>query len=103
MEEMPILFPVTPKEFWKQLRSIVEEVVEAKMNAGHSIPAELSEKTLLKPLEVCDIFRVSKATLYEWMRQGRLKSFKIRSRRYFARTDIEAIIKRQQRYAAPTV
>ena len=98
MEEMPILFPIAPKEFWKQMRLMMEEVVDAKMGQAPSIPAGLSEKTLLKPVEVCDIFRISKHTLYEWMKQGRIKSFTIRSRRYFARTDIEAIIQRQQRY-----
>lgn len=99
MEEMPMLFPIAPKEFWKQMRIMMEEVVEAKINKAPSIPAGLSEKTLLKPIEVCTIFRISKPTLYEWMKQGRLKSFTIRSRRYFARTDIEAIIQRQQKYS----
>lgn len=102
MDEMQMLFPIAPSDFWKKMRVLMEEVVEAKMNQEPSIPAGLSEKTLLKPIEVCNIFRVSKATLYEWMKQGRLKSFKIRSRRYFARTDIEAIIKRQERYGVPT-
>jgi len=33
--------------------------------------------------------------LYEWMKQKKLKSFKIKSRRYFSRTDIEAVINGQ--------
>lgn len=32
MEEMPMLFPIAPKEYWKQMRTMIEEVVEAKMN-----------------------------------------------------------------------
>lgn len=76
----------------------MEEVVDAKIKQEQSILGELAEKTLLLPKEVCTILRVSKPTLYTWMKQGRLKSFKIKSRRYFARTDIEKIINRQQQY-----
>lgn len=96
MQEMPMLFPMETSEFLKKLKVMIEETVEAKMNQGPAISSELSNKTLLKPEEICQIFRVSKATLYVWIKQGRLKSFKVRSRRYFARTDIEAVLRRQR-------
>ena len=94
MNETPMLFPVTQVEFWKQMRLVIEEVVDAKMSAVPTAPrmAYLPEKTLLKLAEVCQIFQVSKPTLYEWMKEGKLRSFKVRSRRYFSRADIEAII-----------
>ena len=96
MQETPMLFPVSPTEFWKQIKTMMEEVVEQKLNASarkELPPSHLPERALLKAAEVCEIFRVSKPTLYEWMKQDRLKSFKIKSRRYFSRTDIEAVIK----------
>ncbi|MES2328226.1 MAG: helix-turn-helix domain-containing protein [Bacteroidota bacterium] len=96
MEEGLMLFPMAPAEFIKLMRAMVEEVIDEKMNPGPTIPAGIADKTLLKPIEVCALFRVSKPTLYEWIKQGRLKSFKIRSRRYFARTDIEAIIRKEE-------
>jgi excisionase family DNA binding protein len=95
MQETPMLFPVTPTEFWIQVRTMMEEVIDAKLNAAATPPVSsgyLPEKTLLKATEVCEIFQVSKPTLYEWMKYGKLKSFKIRSRRYFSRADIEAMI-----------
>jgi excisionase family DNA binding protein len=95
MQETPMLFPVTPTEYWKQIKTLMEQVVEEKLNASNlrQLPqAYFPEKTLLKATEVCEIFRVSKPTLYEWMKQGKLKSFKVKSRRYFLRTDIEAVI-----------
>lgn len=98
MQETPIFFPISPNEFLKRIRLMMEEVVDAKIKQEQSILGELAEKTLLLPKEVCTILRVSKPTLYTWMKQGRLKSFKIKSRRYFARTDIEKIINRQQQY-----
>lgn len=96
MQETPMLFPVSPTEFWKQMKTMMEEVVEQKFNASirrDLPPSHLPEKALLKATEVCKIFQVSKPTLYEWMKQDKLKSFKIKSRRYFTRADIEAVIK----------
>jgi excisionase family DNA binding protein len=95
MQETPMLFPVSPTEFWKQIKTMMEEVVDAKLSSSTTIDkraADLPEKTLLKSTEVCELFRVSKPTLYEWMKQDKLKSFKIRSRRYFSRADIELLI-----------
>lgn len=80
MNEAPMLFPMAPAEFWKQIRTTIEEVVNEKLN-------QQAVST-----EVYAIFRVSKPTLYDWLKQKKLKSFKIKSRRYFTRIDIEAII-----------
>lgn len=97
MQETPMLFPMAPAEFWKQIRSTIEEVVNEKINQPFQSPPtnHLPEKALLKASDVCAVFQVSKPTLYDWLRQDKLKSFKIKSRRYFLRTDIEAMIKKQ--------
>jgi excisionase family DNA binding protein len=100
MQETPMLFPVAPSEFWKQIKVVIAEVVDARLATMH-VESPLSnnympEKTLLKATEVCEIFRVSKPTLYAWIRQNKLKSFKVRSRRYFSRADIEIIIRQNQ-------
>jgi excisionase family DNA binding protein len=94
MNETPMLFPITPSEFWKQIRIIIESVISEKLSKqnpslNHSL---LPEKALFKPAEVCKIFQVSKPTLYQWLKQKKLKSFKVKSRRYFLRTEIENII-----------
>lgn len=95
MNETPMLFPITPSEFWKQIRTTIEEVVSEKLNQQKLSPqkSHLPEKALLKASDVCAIFQVSKPTLYEWLKQKKLKSFKIKSRRYFNREDIDAIIR----------
>ncbi len=95
MQETPILFPMTPAEFWKQIKATIEEVVNAKIIQTTIQPPtdHLPEKALLKASDVCAIFQVSKPTIYDWLRQNKIKSFKIKSRRYFLRADIEAMIK----------
>ena len=94
MNETPMLFPITPSEFWKQIK-IIENAIAEKLNQQQNSPAKshLPEKALLKASDVCAIFQVSKPTLYEWLKQKKLKSFKIKSRRYFPREDIDAIIR----------
>jgi predicted DNA-binding transcriptional regulator AlpA len=94
LNETPMLFPMAPAEFWKQIKKTIEEVIKANNQTATQTPTDhLPEKALLKASDVCAIFQVSKPTLYEWLRQNKLKSFKIKSRRYFLRTDIEAMIR----------
>ncbi|SRR6266542_3278909 len=104
MQETPMLFPMAPAEFWKQIKATVEEVVNAKMNQTSIQPPtdHLPEKALLKLSDVCAVFQVSKPTLYDWLRQNKLKSFKIKSRRYFLRADIEAMIRNHEVVAVNT-
>jgi len=98
MQETPMLFPMAPAEFWKQIRSTIEEVVSEKINPPFQPPPtdHLPEKALLKLSDVCAVFQVSKPTLYDWLRQNKIKSFKIKSRRYFLRADIEAMIRNHE-------
>lgn len=94
-----MLFPYAPSEFWKQIKVVVSEVVDAKiatLQIEQPSSQDMPERTLLKAAEVCEIFRVSKPTLYAWIRQDKLKSFKIRSRRYFSRAEIEMLIRQTQ-------
>ena len=97
MQETPMLFPITPTEFWKQIRTTIDEVVTEKLNQQslQQTNPHLPKKALLKAADVCQIFQVSRPTLYEWLKQNKLKSFKIKSRRYFSRIDIEAIIRQE--------
>ena len=94
MNETPILFPIAPSEFWKQIRTTIEEVVTEQLHQQNLSQANshLPDKALLKASDVCEIFQVSKPTLYEWLKQNKLKSFKVKSRRYFNRADIDNLI-----------
>ena len=94
MNETPMLFPIAPSEFWKQIKIIIEDAIAEKLSQQKISPtnSHLSEKALLKAWDVCEIFQISKPTLYEWLKQKKLKSFKIKSRRYFNRADIDALI-----------
>lgn len=95
MADVQMLFPMEPKEFWRQLKAMIEDVVEQKNGSitKQTSPDEPPQRKLLKAKEVCALFQVSKPTIYEWLKQGKLKSIKIESRRYFLWEDIEELIK----------
>jgi predicted DNA-binding transcriptional regulator AlpA len=96
MQEVPMLFPIAPAEFWKQIKTTIEEVVNKKISQSFQPPtttSHLPEKALLKASDICAIFQVSKPTLYDWLKEEKPRSFKIKSRRYFLRSDIEAVIR----------
>jgi len=90
MENVQMLVPMEPKAFWQQLKRIVEEVVAESHKETQS--GKHSERPLLKATEVCEIFHISKPTIYEWLKQGKIKSVKIQSRRYFHWHDVEELI-----------
>jgi predicted DNA-binding transcriptional regulator AlpA len=94
MNEKPMLFPITPSEFWKQIRTTIDEVVTERLSQQNISPTKshLPDTILLKVSDVCEIFQVSKPTLYKWRKQNKLKRFKVKSRRYFNRADIDNII-----------
>jgi excisionase family DNA binding protein len=92
MADMYILFPMEPKEFWKQLRIIVDEVIIQHDRKSPLYSNDKLQPRLLKAKEVCTLFKISKPTLYEWMNQGKLPSLKIGSRRFFRSEDVDKLI-----------
>lgn len=90
-----ILFPVAIDEFWRQMRKMVEEVVCAQL-ANRSATEDQPTSKLLKIHEVCELFQVSKPTVYDWIRKGQLRSIKIESRRFFLAGDVEEMISKSR-------
>ena len=93
----PILIPFEPEEFWAQIRVIIrEEVTKSQKEQPQSVPIMeipgLTEKPLYKIQEICSLFKVTKPTIYDWIKHGKLKRVKIRSRVYFLGSDIRQLM-----------
>ena len=93
----PMLFPYDPDKFWDHLRLIVrEEIVKKDIGQAGSVSYEtpgLTYKPLLKIAEVCGYFMISRPTVYEWIKDGKLKPYKIRRRVYFLWNDVQELLK----------
>ena len=98
MQGQQILVSIDIEEFWRQMRVLIEDVLTEKNIISPSSENNSSTPKLLKTKEVCELFQVSKPTIYDWLRQNKIKSFKIKSRRYFLRADIEAMIKQSEHH-----
>jgi hypothetical protein len=71
----PMLLPYQPEQFWHNVRLIIhEEIAHAEklrpVSITHETPG-LTYKLLFKMTEVCEIFRVTKPTIYDWISVGR--------------------------------
>lgn len=96
----PMLFPYEPKQFWKSIRQIIREEVNS-LEKHKASPTSfethgMTYKPLYKIEEVCVLFHVTKPTIYDWIKHGKLKPFKIRSRVFFLWQDIEKLITPQE-------
>lgn len=94
---VPILIPIEPEEFWNQLRLIIREEVsnnkkEQPVYSNITEVAGLIEKPLYKIQEICSLFKVTKPTIYDWIKHGKLKRVKIRSRVYFLGSDVKRLM-----------
>ena len=93
----PILIPYEPAEFWEHIRQIVQDEVakiEMKVPASpvvYETPG-MTYKPLYKINELCSLFQVSKPTIYDWVKHGKLKPFKIRSRVFFLWQDVQQLL-----------
>lgn len=97
--DTPFLIPYEPVEFWEEVRKIIrEEIKQAGSFKKETPPPDLgppsglTEKPLYKITEVCALFNISRTTVHEWVKEGRLRKIKVSSRVFFLGTDIRKII-----------
>lgn len=94
---VPMLFPYEPAEFWSQMRRIIhEEVVQTqKTTLSESdlmVTPGLTEKPLYKVAEICKLFNISRTTVHDWVKHGKLRRVKIRSRVYFLGNEVKQLL-----------
>lgn len=94
---VPILIPFEPEEFWAQIRVIIREEVsrnqkEQLQKSSIIETPGLREKLVYKIQEICSLLKITKPTIYGWIKHGKLKRVKIRSRVYFLGSDIKRLI-----------
>ncbi|KAA9038657.1 helix-turn-helix domain-containing protein [Ginsengibacter hankyongi] len=87
------LLPYEQETFLEKIRLIIREELAKERNnkvgEGSYETNGLTYKPLYKIAEVCSIFKVSKPTIYEWIKHGKLKPYKVRSRVYFLWKDLQ--------------
>ncbi len=92
----PMLFPISPDQFWQAMRELIREEINQLANKNpastdYHTPG-LLQKPLYKMAELCTMLQVSKRTIYDWIKHGKLTPYKIRSRVYFLWQDVQKLI-----------
>lgn len=92
-----MLFPYEPGEFWMQIRQIIQEEVgkasKIKVPENNLMQTPgLTQKPLYKIAEICQLFKVSRTTVHEWVKHGKLRRVKVRSRVYFLGNDVQQLL-----------
>jgi hypothetical protein len=95
----PFLLIQKPQELLRLFEQMIDEKINALLNrqqhaAAHSTTYENTASPFLCSQEVQQIFNVSRQTINDWRKSELLHSFKIKSRRYFFKEQVEQL--RQQ-------
>ncbi|MEP7377761.1 MAG: helix-turn-helix domain-containing protein [Chitinophagaceae bacterium] len=93
----PMLFPYEPTEYWQNIRQIIrEEISKIEKERPHASSVletpGLTYKPLLKITDLCTLFQVSKPSIYGWIKAGKIKPVKVRSRVYFLWQDVQRLM-----------
>ena len=67
----PLLFPYEPEQYWHLMRVIIREEMhnldkKQCVSSSYETPG-MAYKPLFKMSEVCELFHVTKPTIYDWV------------------------------------
>ena len=89
--ETPFLFPIEPNDFFSRLKQVIDKSINDKLQITNPQNG-LATKPLLSLKEVCELFQITKPTVYDWIEHGMLKPYKVRGRVFFLLSDIQSLI-----------
>jgi hypothetical protein len=95
----PFLLIQKPQELIKLFEGLIDRKIrEIGVQAPANTVSVSEESPFLSTKDVQKIFNVSRQTINDWRKSGLLSSFKIKSRRYFFRDQVQAL---QQKWVSP--
>lgn len=74
------------------IREEIAKTIKEKPPVASYETKGLTYKPLLKITEVCSFFQVSRPTIYDWIKHGKLKPYKIQRSVYFLWNDIQQLL-----------
>ena len=77
------------EDFEDLIRNCIREELKEMTNNNENAD-------LMKANEVCEYLRISKVTLYKWLKQGKITGYHLGTRLFFKKTDVDnALIKQE--------
>lgn len=95
--KIPILVSIELDDFWRQMRVLIREELKSILSIKSTHASQDTTAFQIKPLYSMDSVRtlfddVSRTTIYEWIKCGKLKPRKLKGKVYFLWTDIEKVL-----------
>ena len=93
---LPILIPYETAAFWEQVRLVIREEINDAIKEFKDYPINAIPGLPIKPLykvdEICRVLRISKPTIYDWIKQGKISPYRIGTRTYFLYEDVQKLV-----------
>jgi hypothetical protein len=96
-EKQPMFFPCQPDELLEKIQALIRHELQflapirRNKEVGYDVPGFV-KKPVYKSDEICTLFQISRQTLHTWVKENKLKVYKIKSRAYYLWSDIEKLI-----------
>ena len=88
-----VFTPYSEEELEAKVKTWFREVVKEIEERQEAIPESSLDEKPMTISEVCQFFGKSRPTIYDWMKKGILKYYKVSSRTYFLRKDLFEALK----------
>ena len=76
----------------ERFKELIREVVRDEITLINKNETE----DLIKAAEVCEYLRISKVTLYKWMKQGKIVGYYLGTRLFFKRSEIDNALTKKE-------
>ena len=83
-----IFTSMDPEELVEMIREVVREEIK-------SVSVRKEEEELIKAKEACEYLKISKVTLFKWIREDKINGYHLGTRLYFKKSELlKALTKR---------
>ena len=75
-----------------QLESLVKRAIKESLEEQQNPPQKEYHSFYLSREEVSKLLKISHSTLYNWIREGKIKAYGLGSKVYFKQSEIETLL-----------
>jgi excisionase family DNA binding protein len=101
-EQLISFYGMPPAEFLEAVSKVISKVVEEEIRkALHSSPSGEHDQHFYTVQETASYLSVTRQTVHEYVRQGKLRVYKMGARSYFMRADILAALQSESYLRTP--
>ena len=75
-----------------EFKELLDQYLSDSIKPNKSLDEKIGSSALIKIKELCEMLKVSKVTVFAWIKSGKIKAYHVGSRLYFKKNEIEATI-----------